>query len=216
MLYRYNIRSRVWTKDVFSHLYSTSGTIYPVLCYYNNTVNICEVHNSTNKQYVQDFNVYTDGGIYSSGTHGTYTGGTAYTTIATTKYFDLSLQFNFKKLRRLYVIARLQNEDIPLAIAVKADAAVALDPEVGTAVVDPYTHVVTWSTTTVPNFNFYAGTYPLSNWILGINPLGDSTLSVLKTNIRAKCRRVQLTFEHTSGTPCEIYGFGLEFRAKRP
>lgn len=165
-----------------------SGTLYP---------------NGTSTFYALDNSVYTDDGV-------------AYTMKLRTKYYDLSQAFNYKKLRQLFIITRLQSEDVNLSVTVQADSAVILDPISGTATVDPLTHAVTWTTTTVPNFNFYAGTYLYSNFLSGTNPLGEQALAVLQTNIRAKCRRVRLQFEHSDPSECEVYGFGLEFRSKKP
>lgn len=202
-IYRHYYDRRAWVVDDMSHL----GTIKfgtPIIASYGGEQTVLEPNYITNsKIYALDKTVYTDDGV-------------DYTMSLRTKYFDLSQAFNYKKLRKIYIIARLQNEDIHLAVKIEADSAVVLDPETGTAVVDPLTHAVTWTTTTTPNFDFYAGTYPLTNWVLNTNPLGDNQLSVLKSNIRAKCRRVRVTFQHFDGTPCEIYGFGLEFRSKKP
>jgi len=207
-VYRHYYDRKAWVTDTFSHL----GTVKfsaPIVASFNG------------EQAIVEPVLRTVGAVTSSSLHAldksVYTDVTvAYTMRLRTKYFDLSQAFNFKKLRKLYIIARLQNEDINLLVKVQADSAVILDPESGTAVVDPITHTVTWVTTTTPNFVFYAGTYLYTNFAVGANPLGDNTLSVLKTNIRAKCRRVRLEFEHTDGTPCELYGFGMEFRSKKP
>lgn len=214
-IYRHYYDRRAWVTDTLSHLVTTNQVIRfssPIVASFKGEQTLIEpfikYNTSTSVVVSTDFTawdktVYTDNGV-------------AYTMRLQTKYFDLSQAFNYKKLRKLYVIARLQQEDILLAITVQADSAVVLDPDVGVATVDPITHVVTWTATTTPNFNFYAGTYLYTNFALGTNPLGDNELSVLKSNIRAKCRRVRLEFEHFDGTPCEIYGFGLEFRSKKP
>lgn len=213
--YRHYYDRRAWVTDTFSHLVTTNQVIRfgtPIVASFNGEQTLIEpiikYNTSTSAVVSTDFTAL-DKSVYTDNT-------VAYTMKIRTKYFDLSQAFNFKKLRKLYIIARLQEEDINLYTTVQADSAVILDPESGTAVVDPITHAVTWVTTTTPNFIFYAGTYLYTNFVSGTNPLGDNTLSVLKTNIRAKCRRVRLEFEHIDGTPCEIYGFGLEFRSKKP
>lgn len=220
-IYRHYFDRRAWVVDVMDHL----GLVrfgMPIIASFNNEQTLIEP--------VYRDPVYPSSGLYPSGS--LYPNGAStffgldksvytdalipYTMKLRTKYFDLSQAFNYKKLRQLFIITRLENEDVNLSVTVQADSAVVLDPTSGTATVDPLTHAVTWTTTTVPNFNFYAGTYLYNNFISGVNPLGDNTLSVLDTVIRAKCRRVRIQFEHSSGTPCEIYGFGLEFRSKKP
>jgi hypothetical protein len=233
VLYRYYYKTRSWVVDTFDHIGASfasrapSNTLYPASTIYpSNTTPT----NASTVSFVNPIIASYKGdqallepamvggvAVIMGEDKSVYTDlGAAYTMKLTTKYFDLSLAFNYKKLRKLYIIARLQNEDINLATTVTADSAVILDPDVGTTVVDPLTGAVTWTTSTLPNINFYAGTYLTSNWTMGNNPLGDIQLGVLKTNLRAKCRRVQITFEHSEGVPCEIYGFGFEFRSKRP
>lgn len=215
VIYRHYYDRKAWVTDTLSHLVTANQVIRfsaPIVASFNGEQTVIEpiIKYNTNTSTVvstdftaQNKSIYTDNGV-------------AYTMRLRTKYFDLSQAFNYKKLRKLYIIARLQNEDIKLYTTVQADSAIILDPESGTVDLDPITHKVTWVTTTTPNFVFYAGTYLYTNFVSGANPLGDNTLSVLKTNIRAKCRRVRLEFEHTDGTPCELYGFGLEFRSKKP
>jgi hypothetical protein len=62
--------------------------------------------------------------------------------------------------------------------------------------------------------DFYAGT-ALGSWVLSKVPLGRTETSVQKASVRGKCRRVKVSFKHIENTPCEIYGFGLEFKAKK-
>ncbi len=214
-IYRHYYDRRAWVVDEMSHLTTSNVTLRfatPVIASFNGEQTILEP--------VMKYNSVTPAvtfGEFGAWDKSLYTDFTvAYTMTLRTKYFDLSQAFNYKKLRQIFIITRLENEDVHLAVTIQADSAVILDPTSGTAVIDPLTHAVTWTTTTTPNFDFYAGTYPLTNWVLNTNPLGEQTLSVLSSNIRAKCRRVRVTFQHFDGTPCEVYGFGLEFRSKKP
>lgn len=220
-IYRHYFDRRAWVIDSMDHLGLVRFGL-PLIASFNNEQTLIE---PVYRQPVYPSPVlYPSGSLYPNGSStffaldkSVYADiGIAYTMSLRTKYFDLSQAFNYKKLRQLYIITRLQNEDVNLAVTVQADSAVILDPTSGTAVVDPLTHAVTWVTSTTPNFNFYAGTYLYNNFGLGINPLGENALSVLETVIRAKCRRVRLQFEHSDASPCEIYGFGLEFRSKKP
>lgn len=214
-IYRHYYDRKAWVVDNLSHLLSTNVSVRfgtPIIASFNNEQTVIEpiIKYNTSTPAVTygefcalDNSVYTDLGI-------------AYTMKLRTKYFDLSYAFNFKKLRKIHVLAHVQNYPIDLAVKIEADSTIILDPEVGSVVVDAVTGAVTWTLTSVPNFIFDAGTYPATAWELGSTPLGDIQLAVIKTNIRAKCRRVRVTFQHSEGSPCEIYGFGLEFRAKRP
>ena len=220
-VYRHYFDRRAWVIDSMDHLGLVRFGV-PLVASFNNEQTLIE---PVYRRAVYPSPVlYPSGSLYPNGA-GTFFAldksvyadiGIAYTMSLRTKYFDLSQAFNYKKLRQLFIITRLQNEDVNLAVTVQADSAVILDPTSGTATVDPITHTVTWVTSTTPNFNFYAGTYLYNNFGLGINPLGENALSVLETVIRAKCRRVRLQFEHSDASPCEIYGFGLEFRSKKP
>ena len=217
-LYRYYYKTRSWVVDTFSHL-GTISFISPIIASYNNDQSLLEpayrTVNGTSAPIImgEDKTSYADLGI-------------AYTMKLRTKFFDLSYAFNFKKLRKLYVLGHVQNYPINLAVRVEADSTTVLEPDVGSVSVDSITGAVTWKITPTPNFVFQDGTYPgtSNGWILGNAisnglgnvPLGDVQLAVIKSNIRAKCRRVRLTFEHAENKACEIYGFGLEFRAKRP
>ena len=217
IIYRYYFELRCWASDTTDHLGDVKfGT--PIIASFNDNQMLIEpiyrkaVGSSTYASAFvgADKSVYTDAGV-------------PYTMKLRTKYFDLSLAFNYKKLRKLYVITRLQGSNVNLGVTVQADTAVVLDAEQGSVVVDSTTGAVSWQINTVPNLIFYSGTSPqpylgsaVGSWISGTTTLGEITLAVLHANIRAKCRRVRLTFEHSDGSPCEVYGFGLEFRAKRP
>ena len=45
---------------------------------------------------------------------------------------------------------------------------------------------------------------------------GSFPVSSYKTNVRAKARRISFKFVHQDASPMEVYGFGMEFREKRP
>lgn len=152
------------------------------------------------KLYQHDSTLYTDD-------------GEVYDMVVESKFLDLSASFNYKKLKYLYVLAKHFTDNVDLKVYVKADSALVLTPESGKAeIVDGY---AVWTTNTEPNMHFYAGTV-LGSWILGKTPLGDVVTSVQKARVRGKCRRVKVKFVHSQATPCEIFGFGLEFKQKKP
>ena len=130
------------------------------------------------------------------------------------KMYSLGYDFNNKKLRRMYVIARHFSEDVPLYVEVWSDSALIVTPEEGHVEISEDGEHTTWVTTTTPNMHFYSGTV-LGSWILGVNPLGDVQISVQKVNLQGKCRRVRVNFRHSEDSPCEIYGFGFEYKLKK-
>lgn len=224
-VYRYHYKKKIWTKDTFDKMTTNTGAIYPVMCYFANpstgfSVAIGELHNSTGKFLVQDANVYSDDGTYATTVQlasNTYTNGNGYTMQATTKYFDFSAGYNFKKLKRFYVMAKHFNSTTNLYVTIQADAQVVLTPDDGTASTSLTVNgdTTTWTVTTTPNIKDYVGTI-VGSWIVGTSALGDFPTSVSKTGVRGKARRIAVTIEHSDTEPCEVYGFGFEFRAKRP
>jgi len=130
------------------------------------------------------------------------------------KMYSLGYDFNNKKLRRMYVIARHFTSDVPLYVKVWADSALVVTPDDGHIEIPEDGSHTNWVTTTTPNMHFYAGTV-LGSWILGVNPLGDVQISVQKANLQGKCRRVRVSFRHSENAPCEIYGFGFEYKLKK-
>jgi hypothetical protein len=145
--------------------------------------------------------------------------------IVESKYFDLSKSFNFKKLRRLYVLGMCYDTyDAEFFTSVYSDNTIVLDPEFGQAVVTPHPlaqdqnlppNVATWVVSMTPNVTFEHGT-TFDVWELGEDQFGEKTLSVQKTRIRGKCRRVKLKFINTQDSLVELFGFGLEFKLKKP
>lgn len=215
-IYRYYYGRRSWVRDTKSTEYDSITYTSPIVSSFKGEQVLIEPVRTTVGATVESYALGFDNSVYTDN-------GVAYTMKLRTKYFDLSYAFNFKKLRKLYVLARLQGSTINLGVVVQADTAVILDAEEGSVYVNPVTGAVSWQINTVPNFIFYSGTSPqaslaspIGSWISGLTTLGEITLAILKTNIRAKCRRVRLTLEHSDASPCEIYGFGLEFRAKKP
>jgi hypothetical protein len=205
-IYRFYYEKDVWVKDVSENLdivqfLQEGNTIY----------------NFTNrlKIYKQNENIYTDAGLL-------------YDMIVESKYFDLSKSFNFKKLRRLYVLGRCYDlYDVNFYTSVFADNTIVLDPETGYATVTP-TGIATWVTVITPNINFEHGTTfgfptgspptytPATTWQLGFDELGHKYLSVQKTRVRGKCRRVKVLFVNSQDKEVELFGFGLEFKLKKP
>jgi len=139
----------------------------------------------------------------------------SYDMIVETKYFDLSKSFNFKKLKKLYMLARGYDQyDAEFEVKVFADSAIVLDPQTGYASINQNDYVV-WNTTTAPNVEIHQASL-LGEWVLGEDVLGGQTLSVSKTRIRGKCRRVKLQIVNSQDSEVEIFGLGLEFKLKKP
>ena len=98
-VYKYNFKLRTWTKDTFDHIpnYYGSGTTYgaivPALCYWFNSVSIAEHHNAASMFLIQDVGQVNSVIAYADA-------GYSYDMKATTKYFDFSAGYNFKKLKR--------------------------------------------------------------------------------------------------------------------
>lgn len=225
VVYRYHYKKKIWTKDTFDGMTTDKGTIYPVMCYFANpltgyAVTIAELHSATGKFLVQDPNVYSDDGTYFTTmqvSSNFYTNGSGYTMKATTKYFNFSAGYNFKKLKRFYVMAKHFNSTTNLYVTIQADAQVVLTPDDGEAstALTVNGDTTTWTVTTSPNMKDYVGTV-VGSWIVGSSALGDFPTSVSKTGVRGKARRISVTIEHSDTEPCEVYGFGFEFREKRP
>jgi len=194
LVYRYYFEAGVWARDESDKLNILQFLTYGDDCY-NLTKN-----GSVMKH---DREVFTDA-------------GTDYPMEIETKSHDLSASFNYKKLKRVYLLARAYQEfSSDLYLTIQADNVITLTPESGHAEVDPVTGFVTWHDTTAPNFHFRGGS-SLGFWELGESVLGEVYLSVLKTSIRGKCRRVKLKFHTIGGKPFELFGFGLEFKLKKP
>jgi hypothetical protein len=200
IVYRYYYEKQVWVKDVSNKL--------NFIQFLQDGKNVYTLSQDV-KLYKNNENIYTDDGI-------------VYDMIVESKYFDLSKSFNFKKLRRLYILGKNYNVyDAEYKVNVYADSQIVLDPEIGYAVVgeDGY---VTWFTQnpTLPNIEFHQasvlGTELNPEWILGEDILGGQDLSVQKTRIRGKCRRVKLKFINSQDQEVELFGFGLEFKLKKP
>lgn len=181
----------IWTRDYSPKILATDFVIYGA--------NIWEL-GSDGKIYLQDTTRYDDDGYN-------------FVMTATGKFYDLGSSFNWKKLKRIYFIARHFGKDVNLAVTVQADSTLALTPEDGAVSIVNGQSI--WSVTTTPNFQFYAGT-SIGSWVLGTQPLGDQEVSVLKSTIHGKARRVQVSFTHSDATQCEVFGFGIEFREKQP
>jgi hypothetical protein len=193
IVYRYYFENNVWVKDV-----STSLNIRQFLTYGD------DCYNMTSDGHIlkHDRAVFTDNGVN-------------YPMEIETKSHDLSATFNYKKLKRIYLLARAyQDFSSDLYLTILADSIVSLTPESGHAQVLGTGEVV-WLDTTAPNFHFRGGT-TFGSWELGESVFGEVSLSVSKASIRGKCRRVKLKFRTIGGHPFELFGFGLEFKLKKP
>lgn len=193
VIYRFYYDSGMWVKDVSSKL------------------NVSQF-----LQYVGDvYNLSKDGKLYKHNEGIYHDDNESYSMKIESKMLDLSASFNYKRLKKLYVLAQHYNDHhVDFFTTVYADANYAFTPEHREAVVgeDGY---VRWDITVEPNMHFYSATQ-LGVWELGKSILGDAQISVQKASIRGKCRRVKVTFVHSQPVECEIYGFGLEFRLNKP
>jgi hypothetical protein len=192
VVYRYYYEQNVWVKDVSNEL--------DIVQFIQKESEIYHINKS---------------GLFYKHSKLSYKDGTSsYDMVVETKYFDLSKSFNFKKLKKLYVLGRNYNTyDAQFFIKVYADSAVVLNPESGQAIVDGHDTVV-WQTTLTPNMEFNEGTV-FGTWNFDAS-LGGQYLSVEKARIRGKCRRVKLVFTNNQDKEVELFGFGLEFKLKKP
>jgi hypothetical protein len=194
LVYRYYFERESWVKDKSERL-----NFAQFLTYGNNLYVITQ----DGKLLKRDNSVYKDDTL-------------GYNMIVETKYFDLSKSFNFKKLKKLYVLGRhYKTYDAEFSVSVYSDAKIVLDPEVGSAIIDPITNVVSWNTTLVPNVEFPHGT-TFGVWEVSEDELGEKYLSVQKARVRGKCHRVKIQFLNTQDKEVELFGFGLEFKLKKP
>jgi hypothetical protein len=191
MFRMYYENNNVWVRDVSSKLNISKFLVYGA--------DVFEL-TSDGTLYKQDKTLFADD-------------GEAFVMSAEGKFLDLGATFNYKKLKRIYVLGKHQTTDTNLAIYITADSNVVVTPDTGAATTA--NGFTTWTVTTTPNFHFYAGT-ALGTWMLGNTPLGDPKISVQKASVMGKCRRVKVKITHSEAVPCEIFGFGLEFRAKKP
>jgi hypothetical protein len=194
IIYRFYYERGVWVKDVNpDSLHFRQFLLYGEDIY-NLTLDA--------KLLRHDPNVYTDDDYM-------------YSIIVESKHLDFSSSFNQKKLKRLYVLARhYKDHNIDLYVTVKADSAIALTPEHGQAVITE-DGFVEWQYDVTPNMHFYTGT-TLGLWTVGQSSFGEALISVQKASVRGKCRRTKIRFEYKGGQPFEFYGFGFEFRLKKP
>ncbi len=195
LIYRYYYDIGSWTRDKSNYL------------------NIIEF-----EQYAEDIYNFTEKGnlwLHDTSVYYDINSATPYEMIVNTKFLDLSAQFNYKKIRRMYVLGRHFNGvNNNMEVRVYADSALVLTPDSGYASVDPATNTVIWNTTTQPNMYFYTGT-DFGSWLIGQSAWGDVQLSVQRADVRGKSRRVKVSFLHDLNAPFELYGFGLEYKIKR-
>lgn len=197
--YRLYYDKGVWVKDT-SKTGGTNPLKFSQFLQYGDTVyNLT----TTGRIYEHDKTVFTDN-------------GDEYTMIVESKFLDLSASFNSKSIKRLHVLAKnYQEHTVDLSTTVQADAAYILTPETGMAIIDPVTNLTTWQKTIAPNIHFSQGSQ-LGSWKLGTDILGNVQLSSQRASIRGKCKRIKVRFEYSGGKACEIYGFALEFKLKKP
>ena len=135
-----------------------------------------------------------------------------------TKFFDLSAAYNYKKLKRLYVLMKHFDTETDLYVTITADANIVLTPDTSSAT---YTTLssgqIVWQVTTTSASNIVdPSAMIMGTAILGSASMGEFPVSSYKVNVRAKARRINIKFVHQDVSPMEVYGFGFEFREKRP
>jgi hypothetical protein len=161
------------------------------------------------------YNLTTDGDIYIQDPT-VYSDDTEiYDMIVQSKRIDLQAVFHFKKLKRLFVLANYYNDHtVNLYTRVWADAQIVLNPTTGSAVKGE-DGVIRWESTTEPNMHFYSATQ-VGDFVVGEALLGDANIFINEASISGKCRRVRVSFTHSQDTPCEIFGFGVEYKYNGP
>lgn len=200
VIYRYYFESGIWAKDV-----SKSVGAIPA------RLNITQFAKTGNAVY----NLTTDGNIFIHDNNVYKDVDNVYDMIVETKLHDLSASFNNKKLRRLYLIGKHTSAgSVNLKVKVFADASIVLTPEDGSFTSDGNGYLV-WLPRITPNFHFYTGS-KIGSMIIGTSPIGSPDLSVQRASINGKCRRMKLNITHSDPIPCELYGFGVEFKLKKP
>lgn len=190
-IYRYHLQFNSWVKDYSANLDIIQAALYSGVVYELTASGHINKHDSS---------VYNDA-------------GEVYDMIIETKYYDFHASFNYKKLKKLYVLAKHNPDaDINYRVIVYADSAIVLEPDQGYFdTVDGYT---TWIPTNEPNMHFKTGTI-FGLWDLGETPFGEVKLSVNKASVRGKCRRIKIRIRHSEDLACELYGFGFEFRISK-
>lgn len=192
IIYRMYYDRSVWVKDTSSKL------------------NISQFIQYGNEMY----QLSADGNIYTTNKTRYDDAGEAYTMSLESKYFDLDASFNFKKLKRAYFLAHSYSDhDINYNVTVTADGQTVLNPVETTFPI--VNGVASIQQSTVPNVQFYGGT-AFGTWLLGYSPFGAVNVSAKVLHVHGKARRVKVAFTHSDPVACELFGFGLEFKMKKP
>jgi hypothetical protein len=197
LIYRLYTETGSWVKDTslqnaasplkFSQFFNLGETVYNLS--YNGRV------------FLHDESVYTDV-------------NDVFIMRVESKMLDQSASFNFKKLKKLHVLAKLyRDRTTDFYVKVLADAQVALTPEIGQAVVEDGYAV--WKVSTEPNVIMSSGSKMTLSWTLNESLIGDVQIQDHKTAIRGKCKRTRIQFNHKEPYLCELYGFGFEFKLKK-
>jgi hypothetical protein len=192
LIYRYNFETDAWAKDKSDKLDIVHATVL--------NDEVFEI-TKTGIMYVHDKTIYTDDNY-------------VYDMIIESKYFDLSATFNYKKVKKLYVLSRgYTTHSVDLYVTVVADSTVVLSPEGGhVQIVNGFAE---WVAETSPNMIFASGSV-MGEWEVGRTPLGDIQLVVNKAGIQGKARRTKIRIRHSDQNSCEVYGYGFEFRLAKP
>lgn len=191
-IYRYYFEQDVWVRDKSNKLNIAQFTSYGGRAY-----NMTKGANV----FIHNEDTWTDD-------------GEVFDMVIDAKMYDLGYSFNNKKLRRMYVLAKHFDGNTNLYVKVYSDSTIIVTPDSGKVIISEDGLDTTWVTTSEPNMHFYAGTH-VGYWILSVNPLGDIQVSVQKMSLQGKCRRVKVNIRHSDNAPCEIYGFGFEFKLKK-
>jgi hypothetical protein len=194
IVYRLYYDNAMWVKDV-----STKLNFNQFAHYGDKVYNLTTAGNI----YIHDKTVHSDC-------------GEVFEMPVESKYLDLGSSFNFKKLKKIHVL--LGTTGAKFYVTITADNQVALSPEAGQVVKDENGYT-TWQVTSTPNLEAGDQGSIFGQWELGQSTFGaDAKLSGHKISITntSKSRRIKVKFIHQEDKACEIFGFGLEFRLKKP
>jgi len=185
--------------------------------YYANGAWVKDVSNKLDMEvfHIEDETLYgqrADGSLVFLDQNAYKDGDEVFVARIASKQFDLGLPYHQKRLRYLYLLTRNNALQVNLKVTVRADGAAVLTPDISHAVVQ--NGQVVWIDGTAPNVTYNVGTI-LGQWVLGEDPLGIVELLFKRVRVMGKCRRVQVDIVHDEDAPCEIFGFGIEFKPRR-
>lgn len=196
-VFRYYYDMNVWVRDTSPNSFLTFNQFLK----YEETV----------------YNLRTNGELHQHSKTVYDDSGNVYNMYVESKYFDLDAAYNYKKLRRIYVMAQSYTDGAAsYSVSVVVDGATIMDATGGYVNIDQATGNTTWVETGNPNFVFSVGS-TLGQWVLGKSPLQSADLQVILATLSTKkCRRVKVVIQHSESSLAEVFGIGLEFKLRKP